>query len=287
MSGTRRIVRMARCEDRCRNTDDGGERCVGDECKLSERALPFTAERLREIEARVAELPNDPAVLVRLIEQRHTLEFLAWDNCPEWVALKRAISAQHPEAHAMVGNIIDHWEGTPKDIKSDPGMEKLNRAISKARTALESTVSSSAPKSATFQAWANQLAELSKKAAEGPWFFGHGEGEGGLSVVDDGRQGDDALHAFQLEAHDAELVCWLRNHVAEIEYALRAVQSAPSAIEPAAHTAGRQREADAQFVYRLAAKATSNEAQAALELAGDLLSKNTLVSSLDRTGDKP
>ena len=54
----------------------------------------YETERLRSLNARIAELPKDPAVLVRLLEQRHLLELLAWDNCPEWVALRQALAAQ-------------------------------------------------------------------------------------------------------------------------------------------------------------------------------------------------
>lgn len=55
----------------------------------------FDAEIQRTLEARVAELPKDPAVLVKLVEQRHLLELLAWDNCPEWVALRRALGVKN------------------------------------------------------------------------------------------------------------------------------------------------------------------------------------------------
>lgn len=54
----------------------------------------FEEERLRSLERSIAELPDDPEELARLVEQRYLLELLAWDNCPEWVALRRALSAR-------------------------------------------------------------------------------------------------------------------------------------------------------------------------------------------------
>lgn len=53
----------------------------------------FEVRIQQRLEERIAELPTDPAVLLRLLEQRHLLELLAWEACPEFVALKRAITA--------------------------------------------------------------------------------------------------------------------------------------------------------------------------------------------------
>lgn len=56
----------------------------------------------RSLEACIATLPTDPSVLLRLLEYRHSLELLAWDNCAEFVALKRALpDAQAVEARAL------------------------------------------------------------------------------------------------------------------------------------------------------------------------------------------
>lgn len=50
----------------------------------------------------------------------------------------------------------------------------------------------------------SRMEEYCAKASEGPWFCGHGEGKGGLTRVDDGR--DDGLFPFELEVPDAEFV---------------------------------------------------------------------------------
>lgn len=70
-------------------------------------------------------------------------------------------------------------------------------------------------------ALADLIEELDEKASAAPWFYGHGEGEGGLTRVDDGREADDRLFPFYPEAWDAELLVTLRNNVAEILAALR------------------------------------------------------------------
>lgn len=53
----------------------------------------YEAARLRSLEERIAELPKDPATLLKMLEQRHLLELLAWENCAEWVALRRAVTS--------------------------------------------------------------------------------------------------------------------------------------------------------------------------------------------------
>jgi hypothetical protein len=52
----------------------------------------------------------------------------------------------------------------------------------------------------------------------------------------------------------------------------------PPEKEPARHTAGRQREADAKFVRGLMSKDNDSATNAAFQYVADLLSKNTLVT---------
>ena len=52
----------------------------------------FEAGMARRLEERIAELPTDPAVLLRMLAGRHLLELSAWEACPEFVALQRALA---------------------------------------------------------------------------------------------------------------------------------------------------------------------------------------------------
>lgn len=63
----------------------------------------FAAAMQRSLEARIAELPTDLEALAEIIERRHLLELLAWDNCAEWVALRRAIASRCTEAKRIPG----------------------------------------------------------------------------------------------------------------------------------------------------------------------------------------
>lgn len=56
-----------------------------------------------------------------------------------------------------------------------------------------------------------RVAKLCEKATPGEWFCGHGEGKGGLTVIDDGRTAYDSMHCIEAEAHDAEAIVALRN----------------------------------------------------------------------------
>ncbi|MDP3937687.1 MAG: hypothetical protein Q8R92_06075 [Deltaproteobacteria bacterium] len=47
-----------------------------------------------------------------------------------------AVPPETIDIHVLLGNVIDHWEQVPNDIKSDPGMDNLNDAIRKASKAL-------------------------------------------------------------------------------------------------------------------------------------------------------
>jgi hypothetical protein len=93
----------------------------------------YEAARLRSLDARVAELPKEPAVLLKLLEQRYLLENLAWDNCPEFVALQSVLrsavaeSARSETVHTLprafeekpVAWLIERPKGTGKQQRTE------------------------------------------------------------------------------------------------------------------------------------------------------------------------
>lgn len=60
---------------------------------------------------------------------------------------------------------------------------------------------------------------------------------------------------------------------------VRAAVTALAVVEPPSYTAGRQREADTNFVRSLINSTSNKIAKEAYEYAADLVSKNTLVTS--------
>jgi hypothetical protein len=70
-----------------------GADCVAADIREDPMGSAFNEHLRHWLEERIAELPTDPAALMQALESRCSLELSAWDRCPEWVALKRAISA--------------------------------------------------------------------------------------------------------------------------------------------------------------------------------------------------
>lgn len=52
-----------------------------------------------------------------------------------WHAATLAEGEANSRLYREVGNVLDHWDGTPNDIKTDPGIDSLARALRLLRAA--------------------------------------------------------------------------------------------------------------------------------------------------------
>jgi hypothetical protein len=85
-----------------------------------------------------------------------------------------ALRLLHSES-GQLGNIIDHWELVPNDIKSDPGMDNLNAAINAARQGTEGEVRSVSPVGLKPNAPAGAAPSRGDKPQPSPYSLGYNE----------------------------------------------------------------------------------------------------------------
>ena len=120
---------------------------------------PFSSSRLEQLDP--AEIKKMADEITRVVDGGHHKAYgtdphsttmtagNAWwrtaaDAMRAYVTLSER-EEQSPDIHALLGNVIDHWELVPNDIKSDPGMDNLNAAIYAARQGTEGEVRSVSP----------------------------------------------------------------------------------------------------------------------------------------------
>lgn len=53
----------------------------------------------------------------------------------QWVKAVPPGPAPHERYRTMVGNLLDHWEQVPNDLKTDPGLENIVRLMDELETA--------------------------------------------------------------------------------------------------------------------------------------------------------